>query len=176
MEAIRPWKEIIDAKGSSVVGVSKVVLDKRPCNVRECNLGNFMGDALVHHHISQAQGTDEWKGTIVGLVPAGAIRTTINKGGTYSLLSHLLVELLINTDANWEHFRWKPLEITYNDLAITVPFENSIDTWEMKGEHMLQMFEHAVKTHSMQSKLLLQVSGMAYSSSRQFFFKQRKFF
>lgn len=83
MDAIRPWKEIIDAKGASVVGISKVVLDKRPCAVRECNLGNFVADAMVYHHIMEAQGTDEWRETIVGLVPAGAIRTTISKGGNY---------------------------------------------------------------------------------------------
>lgn len=82
--ALRPWKQLVDAKGSSVVGISKVVLDKRPCTSRECNIGNFIADALVHHHIIEAQGTDDWIGTIVGLVPCGDIRTSINKGSTCS--------------------------------------------------------------------------------------------
>lgn len=100
MDAIRPWKEIIDAKGASVVGISKVVLDKRPCAVRECNLGNFVADAMVYHHIMEAQGTDEWRETIVGLVPAGAIRTTISKGGNYpnafSLFSNIFKNIKIS--------------------------------------------------------------------------------
>lgn len=78
--AMRPWKEIIDAKGNTVVGISKVLLEKRRCSGRECNIGNFIADALVFNHIMEAQGTDDWIGTIVALVPCGDIRTSINKG------------------------------------------------------------------------------------------------
>lgn len=77
---MREWKAIIDAKGNSVVGVSNVLLDQRQCKIQECNLGNFIADALVHHHKTEAEDTDDWNGSIVALVPSGDIRTSINIG------------------------------------------------------------------------------------------------
>lgn len=81
LAAMWQWKQIIDVKGRSVVGIAKVTLEKKPCSVGECNLANFMADAMVHHYITSAQGMDDWNGSIVGLVPSGDIRTSINKGG-----------------------------------------------------------------------------------------------
>lgn len=80
MAAILPWKKIIDAKGKSVIGISKVVLDKSSCNAEECNLGNFVADAMVHHHMKHENTTK----TIVGIIGYGEIRTSINKGSKYN--------------------------------------------------------------------------------------------
>lgn len=53
--------------------------------MRECNLGNFVADALVHYYVTELSGINEkpWLDSVVGLVPNGAIRTTLNKGRKY---------------------------------------------------------------------------------------------
>lgn len=40
-----------------------------------------------------------------------------------------------------------------------MPFENSVDTWEMKGEHIKEMFEHSFSKPSFRGRRLLHVSG-----------------
>lgn len=82
LTALHPWKQIIDAKGRSVIGISKVALEKKPCSVGECDLANFMADAMVHHFIAKAHRSNQWNGAVIGLVPTGDIRATIDKGGT----------------------------------------------------------------------------------------------
>ncbi|XP_055294825.1 apyrase-like [Sitodiplosis mosellana] len=137
LKAIQPWKEIIDAKGQRIVGKTKVTLLNTPCSMRECNLGNFVADALAHYYITELTGKNEgaWLQSVIALVPTGAIRTTLNKGS-----------------------------ISYNDLATTVPFENSIDTFELQGEHLKTLFEYVVKgswqTTEFDGKYFTQVSGM----------------
>lgn len=55
------------------------------------------------------------------------------------------------------------LAISFNDLATTVPFENSIDTFDLRGDHLRTLFEHAVKgswqTTTFDGKFFTQVSG-----------------
>lgn len=93
LTAIQPWKKIIDAKGQRIVGVTKVPLQKIPCSMRECNLGNFVADALVHYFITELSGVnkDPWLDSVVGLVPTGAIRTTLNKGRKYTEMFEIKV-------------------------------------------------------------------------------------
>lgn len=45
---MKPWQEIIDAKGNVIIGESLVDLEKAPCNHMECNLGNFFCDATIY--------------------------------------------------------------------------------------------------------------------------------
>lgn len=53
--------------------------------------------------------------------------------------------------------------ITYNDLATIIPFENSIDVWDLRGDHVKEIFEHAVdgewKPASFDLRFFTQVSG-----------------
>lgn len=54
------------------------------------------------------------------------------------------------------------IDLTYSDLATTIPFENSIDTFDLRGEHLKALFEHAVDDswgETFESKWLTQVSG-----------------
>lgn len=63
------------------MGISKVLLDKSSCGFRECNLGNFVADALVHYYLNKVSGKENaCNDSIIGLVPAGAVRTTLNIG------------------------------------------------------------------------------------------------
>jgi 5'-nucleotidase len=49
VEALKPWKKIIDAEGSHVIGSTNVFLDasNSACTKGECNIGNVITDAFV---------------------------------------------------------------------------------------------------------------------------------
>lgn len=84
LAAIQPWKKIIDAKGMRTVGETKVTLQQVRCGVQECNLGNFIADALVHYYVTSLSGKNEpWDDSIIALVPFGSMRATLNAGRTY---------------------------------------------------------------------------------------------
>lgn len=54
------------------------------------------------------------------------------------------------------------LVITFSDLAMTIPFENSVDTFDIRGDHLKDVFELAVTTVSNSSWIgprFLQISG-----------------
>lgn len=54
--------------------------------------------------------------------------------------------------------------ITYSDLRMVLPFDNTIDTFELRGDHLRTVFEHAVdaswRENTFIGKWLLQVSGI----------------
>lgn len=53
--------------------------------------------------------------------------------------------------------------ITYSDLITTIPFENTLDTVELRGDHLLETLEYAVtKSYEEESFVganMLQFSG-----------------
>jgi len=46
VEALKPWKEEVDALASRVIGETRVPLENK-CRYKECNLGNLVTDAMV---------------------------------------------------------------------------------------------------------------------------------
>jgi 5'-nucleotidase len=46
VEALKPWKEEVDALASKVIGKTRVPLENK-CRYKECNLGNLVTDAMV---------------------------------------------------------------------------------------------------------------------------------
>lgn len=54
--------------------------------------------------------------------------------------------------------------ITYSDLRLILPFDNTVDTFELRGDHLRAVFEHAVdaswRESSFIGKWLIQVSGL----------------
>lgn len=54
-------------------------------------------------------------------------------------------------------------EILYSDLAATMPFGSSVDTFELRGDHLKEVFERAVndvsRANGVFSKFDVQVSG-----------------
>lgn len=79
---MQPWKNIVDKKGSEVIGVSEVPLYKKPCRRQECRLGNFIADALIHYYVTQLSVHDNeiWEDSVIALVPDGMMRKTLNAG------------------------------------------------------------------------------------------------
>lgn len=133
VNAIKPWKQMIDEKGSLKIGVIDVPLLKVVCHSQECILGNFLTDAFAqytkNHHIGN--GIEP----IIVLLPCGSIHSSLSIG-----------------------------EITYNDIRSLFPFDNTIDSFELRGDHLKEVFEHAVeeswKPDKFVGKWLIQVSGV----------------
>lgn len=49
MEALKPWREVVDEVGLQHVGETRVYLQKSGCNYEECNIGNLVTDSFVNH-------------------------------------------------------------------------------------------------------------------------------
>lgn len=47
--------------------------------------------------------------------------------------------------------------ITYDDVATTIPFENTIDSFELRGEYLLEALEYSASSYN--DVNFLQVSG-----------------
>lgn len=78
----KPWKKIIDEKGQRTVGYTKVPLKQQGCSESECNLGNFIADAFKHYYMKSLLGEGmPLKDSIIGIINAGGLRTSINAGG-----------------------------------------------------------------------------------------------
>lgn len=124
---------MIDKEGLRVVGSTKVSLSRSNCNVDECNMGNFLSDAYANSMIKEAEAGD-WTYAPIVLTAVGGIRTTLGAG-----------------------------QITYADLVSTIPFENTVDSVELRGDLLLKVLEYsATKSWSEDSfsgAHLVQVSG-----------------
>lgn len=134
MAALKPWKEIVDREGLRVVGNTKVQLSHSNCSVAECNIGSFITDAYASAMIDEAEAGD-WTYSPIALVGIGGIRTTLGKGN-----------------------------LTYGDLVSCVPFEDTLDTMDILGEHLVLVLEHAaaksLSDDQFRGANMLQISGM----------------
>lgn len=87
MQAIAPWKAVVDQEGLREIGTTLFPLQKGPCMSRECNLGNFIADAMVYYYASQMKhDEDEWTASSIALIQTGGIRTDLGKGGKCLIL------------------------------------------------------------------------------------------
>ena len=46
-ELLQPYKKLVDAKGDVIIGYTKTFMDYTNCFVVECNIGNFIADAML---------------------------------------------------------------------------------------------------------------------------------
>ncbi|XP_025156635.1 apyrase isoform X1 [Harpegnathos saltator] len=104
LEALQPWKEVVDAEASRKVGSTRVELNNQ-CYREECNLGNFIADAMVDAYVEAIDDERYWTYAAVSCSNAGGIRSGI-----------------------------EPSDITFGDLMTVYPFENTWDTLELTGE------------------------------------------
>lgn len=133
--ALLPWKRIVDAEGVRVIGSSLVPLQKSGCNVGECNLGSFIADAYAHAWLDRQPENGSWTYAPIAMHAVGGIRTTLARG-----------------------------ILTYADLVSTIPFENTVDTVELSGEHLLETLEYSASKSWSEDHFdgshLVHVSGM----------------
>lgn len=110
-----PWKAHVDAVALRDIGIIKTQLYQRDCAFGECNIGSFVTDAFVDYFISHPdyQGDDDsWTYGTIALTNAGGIRTTLAPG-----------------------------MINYDDLFTSLPFQNTIDSFELRGDHLLEALQ-----------------------------------
>lgn len=133
--ALLPWKSVVDEEGARVIGSSLVPLLKSGCNVGECNLGSFMADAYAHAWLDRMPDNGSWSYAPIAMHAVGGIRTTLGSG-----------------------------VLTYADLVSTAPFENTVDTVELRGDHLVEVLEYAATkswdADRFNGAHVVQVSGM----------------
>lgn len=134
---------MIDREGLREIGFSKVELSRSECNYGECNIGDFVADAFAHSMIIEAEAED-WSFAPVVLLASGGIRTSLSRG-----------------------------VLTYADLVAAVPFEDTLDTVDLRGDHLLMALEFAASDWDkdrLTGAKILQVSG-AYNENTFFVIK-----
>lgn len=132
LREMAPWKAFVDAIGEREVGEIKTMLYQRDCAFGECNIGSFVTDAFVDYfvdHPDYKEDDGSWTYGTVSVTNAGGIRTTLAPG-----------------------------MITYDDLFTSLPFQNTIDTFEIQGVHLLEALEFSAAAYSFYN--FLQFSGM----------------
>ncbi|XP_075237554.1 apyrase-like [Lycorma delicatula] len=117
---LKPWKKQIDLKGNEIVGQSKVELSTADgvCYRQECNMGNFVTDAMVHSYID-AKHDRGWTQAAVAVINAGGIRTSINKGN-----------------------------VSYADVLAVIPFGSSVDAVSVKGSTLYEAIEYTLSSRN----------------------------
>lgn len=131
---ISMWKDGVNEAANTIIGSTEVVLDKSHCWLQECNFGNFIADAMVAEYL-QTPEEDAWAYATIALLNTGTIRTNIQRGN-----------------------------ITLKNLLEAVPFENTVDVVEVKGEYIKEILERSVSPYQNQEMLLkfnlLSLSGI----------------
>jgi len=113
-ELLQPYKDAVAVKGDQVIGYTETYLDFSNCYTLECNIGNFLADAMVASYIDKAEpGT--WTYASIGILNAGGIRSSVPQGN-----------------------------ISYGDMVTCQPFENTWDTGDLQGLFIKQFLEDAV--------------------------------
>ncbi|XP_050556281.1 apyrase-like [Spodoptera frugiperda] len=109
---------------------SSLVKLSADCACSECNLGNFMCDAFLHAALPRA-GPNQWNYAHFCVNNRGVIRAAIDSG-----------------------------VITYEGLIVASPFENNVEVFDLKGEHIMEMLEFSVENEQWPGGRLLQVAGL----------------
>ncbi|XP_022817236.1 apyrase-like isoform X1 [Spodoptera litura] len=100
------------------------------CACSECNLGNLICDAFMHSVIPKA-GNTTWNYAHFCVINQGGIRVPIDEG-----------------------------VITYESVILSTPFENNVEVFDLKGEHIMEMLEFSVANEPFAGARMLQVSGL----------------
>lgn len=131
ISAMAPWKAVVDEVAGRHIGVVKTTLYQRDCAFGECNIGSFITDAFVNYFIDHPDYQEEgsWTYGAISCTNAGGIRTTLAPG-----------------------------DINYDDLFTSLPFQNTIDTFELRGDDLLEALEFSAAAYSFYN--FLQFSGM----------------
>lgn len=111
VKALQPWKVVVDEQANVKIAKSRVYLDNE-CRKKECNFGNLITDAMVDSYVEKAENKTVWTYAAVGVMNTGGIRIPIDSAGRY---------------------------ITYSDLLMAQPFENTWDILELNGSCILQI-------------------------------------
>ena len=139
VEALKPWKEQVDLVGDRKLGIVKTQLNRADCAFGECSFGNFVTDAFVDYFVNHPDYQEEgsWAYSTIGMTNAGGIRTTISPG-----------------------------EVTYDDLFTALPFQNTIDSFELRGDHILDVLEFAGAAYTFYNFMVFSGMKVVYNMTQ----------
>ncbi|CAH0596442.1 unnamed protein product [Chrysodeixis includens] len=100
------------------------------CTCEECNLGSLICDSYLHATLSKAENNN-WNGAHFCVINQGGIRADVDKG-----------------------------LLTYESVLVTTPFENQIESFDLKGVHIKEMLEFGVANDPYPGARMLQTSGI----------------
>jgi 5'-nucleotidase len=128
---LKPWKAAVDAVAKRDIAEVKALLYRNDCAFGECNIGDFYADAMVDFitNREEFQVTDGWTYAAISIINAGGIRTSIPSG-----------------------------MMNFDDLFTTIPFGNTVDTFELLGEDLLKMLQFSADAYRYYN--FMQFSGM----------------
>ncbi|CAH2092771.1 unnamed protein product [Euphydryas editha] len=116
LEIVNRYRIDIGKIYSNVVGTSLYFLDGDSCRLKECNLGNFINDAIINY---TKQYYNEYSDVNIAITQGGRIRTSINGPE-------------------------KPFKITTGDLITVIPFSDTLCILTMNGTILRETLEHSV--------------------------------
>ncbi|KAI1897398.1 hypothetical protein AGOR_G00082890 [Albula goreensis] len=130
------WKRNLANYSSQYVGKTLVYLNGtfEECRFQECNLGNLICDAMVHHNIKYADEV-QWNHVSSCILNSGSIRAPIDE-------------------------RSRNGSITMEELASVLPFGGTYDLVQLKGSTVKKVFERSVERYGGGTGEFLQVSGI----------------
>ncbi|EDW66277.1 apyrase [Drosophila virilis] len=137
LKALEPWKEVINREGQVVVGRTMVDLTKSDCSDRECNLGNFFCDAMIHTFTGLTPfNQNAWTNVSIGLAATGGLRMALLRGN-----------------------------LTYAHMVNMSPFENKLIAYNLPGRKLVEALEYGVSKIDLEngvtsSYIMLQVAGL----------------
>ncbi|XP_048841062.1 5'-nucleotidase [Brienomyrus brachyistius] len=141
---VEDWGRKLSNFSAEFIGTTLVYLNGtfEECRFRECNLGNLICDAMVHHNIKYADEV-QWNHVSSCILNGGSIRASIDE-------------------------RSRNGSITMEDLISVIPFGGTFDMVQVKGSTLMRAFEHAVHRYGGNTGEFLQVSGIQveYDMSR----------
>uniref|UniRef100_A0A336N6I4 apyrase n=1 Tax=Culicoides sonorensis TaxID=179676 RepID=A0A336N6I4_CULSO len=129
LKELKPFQDIINEIGQEVVGSTLISLEKDVCSFGECSYGNLINDAYVDYYVTTNKNKTSWTFAPIALSNSGIIRVGLNKGN-----------------------------ITFDDLATSHPYENTVDTFEIRGDYLLEALEVSASNYGTIN--LLQLSGL----------------
>ncbi|XP_035385298.1 5'-nucleotidase [Electrophorus electricus] len=129
------WRVNLANYSSQYVGQTLVYLNGsfEECRFRECNLGNLLCDAMVHHYIKYPDET-QWNHVAASILNGGGIRNSIDE-------------------------RSRNGTMTMEDVISVLPFGGTLDLVLLNGSTLLKAFEHSVHRYGSSTGEFLQVSG-----------------
>lgn len=122
-----------------------------------------MTDAFLYNHNHR---TSDEKASIA-FITAGGIRTTLSQGRKYRSVQNLRSrergDTLKQLHAKLSILPFSPhTAISYGDVKTLLPFDNTIDSFDLNGQEIIDAFEYSVRhlhTRHGRVKNILQVSG-----------------
>ncbi|CAH0694532.1 unnamed protein product [Spodoptera exigua] len=136
LEIVNYYQESVQNITEQVIGNTSTFVDGHSCRIKECNMGNFMADAVIHNYVSNYRGQG-WTDAPIAVIHSGGIRSSFDKQDAIT-------------------------NITKGDTVRVMPFDGILVKIRIDGLSILKMLEYSVRNYnaSFPSGHFLQMSGM----------------